>query len=694
MNKSWYSLMAMVSAAAIGCGEVASDADSGIVPDAGEFADGGTDPDAMVEDTDVDPPETTIDSTPDDPSGLLEATFTFSASEPDCLFFCRVGTDAFTNCVSPLTVSLSGQGPQDFQVYAVDAAENADPTPAAFSWIVDTTPPVVTISSGPSNPTDLATASLTFSADEDATFTCSINNEAATSCTSPAEYAGLPEQSHSFTVTATDAAGNSADANYQWVRDASAPSILITSGPPNPTNSRDASFTFDPEAGTTVQCRKDSDPFGPCTSSTTMVYSNLNPNQAHTFYVRATDGASNSATASRTWNIDTIAPTVSILNRPANPTNQTTAAFTFSVDEVATVQCRLNSGAYGSCDTPTSKSYGSVPANTTNTFYVQATDAAGNPGVGSYAWTVDTAPPDTSVTRAPASPWPVDYFSVSFSSPEAGVTFECSLGTDPFAPCTSPRIYGKRGYIAHTFQVRAVDALNNKDASPAAASWTSTRGLVLHYPFDQSLRNASALGNDHDGDGQGFDFIPGRVDDAIAFAGGSSDLVKLRNTIAPLSNDESYTIAMWVREPKLAADNEVRKLFDFFDPNGGIMAYRESSFDYELRIAYGNKIGNVEKGYGTLFAVESWQHVLLEYRDVGSDVSLWINAQFVTNIANTSGSHVFTDSQLPDMLVGENSIFMIDDLQVYNRTFTQKDKCEVIMRGLWVEPAGAAPYCK
>jgi hypothetical protein len=335
-----------------------------------------------------------------------------------------------------------------------------------------------------------------------------------------------------------------------------------------------------------------------------------------------------------------------------------------------------------------------VPANATNTFYVQATDTAGNIGTGSYAWTVDTAPPDTTVTGAPANPWPVDYFSVAFSSPEAGVTFECSLGSDPFAPCTSPKTYGKRGYISHTFQVRAVDSLNNKDASPASATWTSTRGLVLHYPFDKHLRNASALGNAHDGDGQGFDFVPGRVGDAIAFAGGSSDLVKLRNTIAPLSNDESYTIAMWVREPKQVVDNEVRKLFDFFEPNGGIMAYRESSFDFELHITYGNKIGNVEKGYGTLYAAEGWRHVLLEYRDVGAAVSLWIDAQLVRTIENTSGSHVFTDSQFPDMLLGENSLFMIDDLQIYNRTFTQRDKCETIMGGLWVEPAGAAPYCK
>lgn len=690
MTRTTYSLLGMMLAAATACGEIASDPDTGVTPDAGDSFDGGTNPDAMVEETDVDPPETTIDSTPDDPSQSIEATFTFSASEPDSIFFCRLGTATFTNCVSPLTVDLPGEGPHDFEVYAVDAADNADPTPASFSWIVDATPPVVTISSGPSNPTDLSTATLVFSADEEASFACALNGGTAAPCTSPANYTGLGEQAHSFTVTATDVAGNSGNAVYQWVRDASAPSIVITAGPPNPTNSRNATFTFDAEAGTTVQCRKDSDPFGPCTTGTTMAYANLTANQSHTFYVRATDGANNSAVASRTWNIDTLPPTVSILNRPSNPTNQTSAAFTFSVDEVATVRCRLNTGAYGSCDTPTSKSYASVPANATNTFYVEATDAAGNVGTGSYAWVVDTLPPDTNVTEAPSGTWPVDYFTVRFSSPEAGVSFECSLNSAPFAPCTSPRTYGKSGYIGHDFQVRAVDALSNKDASPAAASWTSTRGLVLHYTFDDTLRNSSALGKDHDGDGGGFGFVQGRFGEAIAFTDG---LVKLRNTIAPLSNDEAYTLAMWVREPKLPVDNEVRKLFDFFDPKGGIIAYRESSFDYELRISYGTKEAMVEKGYATLIT-EGWRHVILEYRDAGADVSVWLDANFVASIKNTTGSHVFTGAQLPDLLVGENSQFMIDDLQVYNRTFTQKDKCEVIMRGLWVTPAGAAPYCK
>ena len=55
----------------------------------------------------------------------------------------------------------------------------------------------------------------------------------------------------------------------------------------------------------------------------------------------------------------------------------------------------------------------------------------------------------------------------TFSSPEPGVTFECSIDGEPFSPCTSPFTTRRLRGGTHTFQVRARDAAGNVDPTPA-----------------------------------------------------------------------------------------------------------------------------------------------------------------------------------------------------------------------------------
>ncbi len=83
----------------------------------------------------------------------------------------------------------------------------------------------------------------------------------------------------------------------------------------------------------------------------------------------------------------TIAPS----SEPSNPTNQTSANFSFSVtDDISTVACKLDGAPFGPCTTNTSAQYSSL-ANGTHTFTVQATDAAGHTASASYTWTVGTS---------------------------------------------------------------------------------------------------------------------------------------------------------------------------------------------------------------------------------------------------------------------------------------------------------------
>jgi predicted phage tail protein len=100
----------------------------------------------------------------------------------------------------------------------------------------DTTAPTVSITGGPAagSSTTATGASFSFSSSEPGTFSCRLDAGAADeSCASPKAYSGLSVGEHTFTVRATDAAGNvSAAQTRTWTVTAPAPDPDTT--PPGP----------------------------------------------------------------------------------------------------------------------------------------------------------------------------------------------------------------------------------------------------------------------------------------------------------------------------------------------------------------------------------------------------------------------------------------------------------------------------
>ena len=88
-------------------------------------------------------PETTVDSGPTGTINARTATFEFSSSEEDSTFECSLDDTVFSSCTSPQEYPDLADGPHTFEVRATDAAGNADPTPAARSFVVDATKPTV-----------------------------------------------------------------------------------------------------------------------------------------------------------------------------------------------------------------------------------------------------------------------------------------------------------------------------------------------------------------------------------------------------------------------------------------------------------------------------------------------------------------------------------------------------------------------
>ncbi len=174
-------------------------------------------------------------------------------------------------------------------------------------------------------------------------------------------------------------------------------------------------------------------------------------------------------------------PTVVVDGSPPSPpplaggppaaTSATSATFVFSDPEPGlSFECRLDGGAFTACTSPAT--YTGLP-NGPHTFAVRAVDAAENRGAAAtYSWTVDTIPPDTTVSSGPAAISGGSSATFAFTSSERGSSFACSIDGGAFASCLSPQTYGGFGNGPHSFRVRATDAAGNVDPTPAKYAWT------------------------------------------------------------------------------------------------------------------------------------------------------------------------------------------------------------------------------
>ena len=321
----------------------------------------------------------------------------------------------------------------------------------------------------------------------------------------------LSEGAYTAVASQSDAAGNTRTSSaHTFSVDTTAPSTAIIAGPGAATSSTYASFHFNSsEPGSSFQCRLDGSAWGACTSPKS--YSGLSEG-SHTFEVRATDRAGNvdPDPESATWSVNLSLPTVS-LGSPADgsATNDTTPAFSGSAgtaagdsENVSLKIYKVEGGSDVLVQTRTAvRSSGDGSWSTTASpaledgLYVVHAEQDGSAGTGysaSRSFSVDTVAPSTSLGVAPPSATASTDASFSLSSSEAGSSFECRLDGGDWAACSSPKAYSGLGAGAHTFQVRAIDAAGNADATPASHTWTvdlSLPAVTMTTPADGSSTN-------------------------------------------------------------------------------------------------------------------------------------------------------------------------------------------------------------
>ena len=178
---------------------------------------------------DLTPPQTTISSGPSGTVPIASASFTFTSNEMNVTYACSLDGAAFAACTSPFNAQGLGQGPHSFAVVATDTAGNTDPTPATASWTVDTIPPTVAITGGPTNGgTSGPRVTFTFAV-SDGSVACSVDGGAFAACASPMAM-NLAAGTHTFAVRATDAAGNQTIVTVAWTVACAAPNAMGAAG--------------------------------------------------------------------------------------------------------------------------------------------------------------------------------------------------------------------------------------------------------------------------------------------------------------------------------------------------------------------------------------------------------------------------------------------------------------------------------
>jgi hypothetical protein len=299
----------------------------------------------------------------------------------------------------------------------------------------DTTPPDTSITSGPSDTVTTPDADFAFTSTEaGSTFECQLDTATFTACSSPQTYRGLAAGSHTFSVRAKDAAGNTdpTPATRTWTigtADTTPPDTSITSGPAGTVTATDADFAFtSTEAGSTFECQLDTATFTACSSP--QAYRGLAAG-SHTFSVRAKDaaGVTDPTPATRTWTISATPGTGGIVRGSFSTAVNSSAGTSLRISKPGGVEAgdvlvscvTLNGGTIGSTGAPagwtqlvavTSRSnpkvygYYKIATGTEPTDYAWTTSSSASGGV--IARYSGAAGLDTAATSAsgPATPPP------------------------------------------------------------------------------------------------------------------------------------------------------------------------------------------------------------------------------------------------------------------------------------------------
>ncbi|HVH90156.1 MAG TPA: Ig-like domain-containing protein, partial [Candidatus Acidoferrum sp.] len=371
----------------------------------------GPTPIAFIWTVNTKPPNTTINSVIDGNKNIVTnnsdsrsniVTIVFSAMDVVTNvdhFECNIDNSDFVTCTSPFTFpNLLSDGPHTFKVSAVDNSGHKDPSPALYTWTVDTAAPTTNITSATDgNKSAITNGGSTRSSSMTFTFSgndiggaeidhieCSIDGASFSACDTPLQFTNLTIGAHTFEVRAEDKVGNEGQmpTAFLWT---------ITSLPPPPTP---------PPSTQNITTPPPSIPQNITTSRSVGGNQNIVTNEStqiptavqppDTKIVSATDGDGNAVT-----------------NDAVTPLNSITFVLSASIAGIqeggqagiGNFECSIDGSSFSSCTSPVQ--FNNL-ADGAHILEARSEDNSGNkdPSPASFTWTVDTVPPDTRINSA------------------------------------------------------------------------------------------------------------------------------------------------------------------------------------------------------------------------------------------------------------------------------------------------------
>jgi len=265
-----------------------------------------------------------------------------------------------------------------------------DGTTTVAAIPIDTHPPGVSVTSPEPN------ARYQIGAVVPTSFTCT-SALTITGCAGPTTLDTSTAGSQTARFVATDRFGLTTVKDVPYYVDGTPPTFAFSTTPPTITNAGSAVFNFsatdpdDPAFPVTFTCQLDLAAAVPCTSSYTATVP-APIDGAHVFRVVASDRVGNTTSDTWNWRIDTTNPTFKAFIGPADPTNQTSATFAYTVvdppdTDALTFRCTLD-GASVPCTSAGASLSGLAPRVAPYAVTVTATDPAGNSATNTWNWHV------------------------------------------------------------------------------------------------------------------------------------------------------------------------------------------------------------------------------------------------------------------------------------------------------------------
>jgi hypothetical protein len=186
-------------------------------------------------------------------------------------------------------------------------------------------------------------------------------------------------------------------------------------------------------------------------------------------------------------------------------------------------------------------------------------------------------------------------------------------------------------------------------------------------------------------------YVTGKAGQAAQFASGAYGMVQ-GSARAVLGAYAQYTISFWVNAT--ATPNTGNAFFDFNNrstaPYGGVQLAYSSSTQFSMCVA--STTNSYLGGSCGLFsapATGAWHHVILRYAGTGTSagqgagVDVYEDDVLVKTIANDASNNPVFSSGISDSLYIGTGGISLDDVRVYNTTFTVANQCTQIIGGTW-----------